>query len=373
MSTLMRCICRQDLLNTALGHAARAVSSRAVGEMLKGLLLECKGDTLTVTGNDLEMGIVAVVPAEVKAEGAVVLDARMICEMVRRAPGQDVEITVNERYMTNIQCGASVFDVTALPAENYPVLPEVSGLRSLTIPQAALKRLLGMTLFSVSDAETKHIHTGVLFDTEPEKLTLVALDGHRLALSHVPQEGGGEAFSAVLPAVSLRELERMLESDEEAQVTLHIGARHVLIDLTGLTLITRVMEGEFFKYKTGIPKTGTFAATLEIKPLIQALERVGLLITEKLKNPVRLAFSDSKLTVSCQTALGRAQDDIDCECPDELEIGFNHRYLLDALRHMEGERFRFETSGAISPCLMLPESDEDTLFMVLPVRLSANP
>ncbi|MDR0293956.1 MAG: DNA polymerase III subunit beta [Oscillospiraceae bacterium] len=369
----MHCVCRQDLLNTALGHAARAVSSRAVGEMLKGLLLECRDGALTVTGNDLEMGIVAVVPADVLTAGAVVLDARMVCEMVRRAPGGDVEISVNERYMAHIQCGASVFDVTALPSENYPVLPEVSGLRSLTLPQAVLKRLLGMTLFSVSEAETRHIHTGVLFDAEPERLTLVALDGHRLALSHVGREGEGEPFSAVLPAVSLRELERMLESDEEARVTLHIGARHVLVDLTGLTLITRVMEGEFFKYKTGIPKTGTFTAVLDIKPLISALERVGLLITEKLKNPVRLVFGDGKLTVNCQTALGRAQDDVPCECADELEIGFNHRYLLDALRRMEGERFRFETSGPISPCLMLPESDEDTLFMVLPVRLSANP
>jgi DNA polymerase-3 subunit beta len=369
----MHCICPQDLLNTALSRAARAVSSRAVGEMLKGLLLECKDGKLTVTGNDMEMGIIAVVPADIKTEGAVVLDARMINEMVRRAPGGDVEISVNDRYMANISCGASVFDVTGLPADNYPELPEVSELRSLNLPQAALKRLLGSTLFSVSDAETKHIHTGILFDAEPDRLTLVALDGHRLAMSHSEQKNGGEPFSVVLPAFCLRELERMLESDEESRVTIHIGSRHVLVDLTGLTLISRVMEGEFFKYKTGIPKNGSFSASLEIKPFIQSLERVGLLITEKLKNPVRLVFTSGKVSVNCQTALGRAQDDLECDCADDLEIGFNHRYLLDALRHMEGERFRFETSGPISPCLMLPESDEESLFMVLPVRLSANP
>ena len=371
MQVLMHCICRQDLLNAALSHAARAVSSRATAEMLKGILLECKDGELTVTGNDLELGIVAVVPAEVTVPGAAVLDARMICEIVRRAPDGDVTLSVNERYMTHIECGASVFDVTALPAENYPILPEVTGLRSLTVPQTELKKLLNMTLFSVSDAETKHIHTGVLFDAEPETLTLVALDGHRLALSR-SERGSEEAFSAVLPAVSLRELERMLTGDEEAVAVMHIGARHMLAELGGLTLVTRVMEGEFFKYRTGIPQENSFSAVLEIKPVIQTLERVGLLITEKLKNPVRLLFTDGKLTVNCQTALGRAQDDIDCECEGELEIGFNHRYLLDALRHMEGERFRFETGGAVSPCLLKPESDEDTLFMVLPVRLSAN-
>lgn len=369
---LMQCVCRQDLLNNALSRAARAVSSRAANEMLKGLLLECKDGSLTVTGNDLEIGIVAVVPADVSVPGAVVLDARMICEMVRRAPGEEVELSVNERYMAHVQCGASIFDVTALPAENYPVLPEVSGLRSLTLRQTEFKKLLNMTLFSVSDAETKHIHTGVLFDAEPEQLTLVALDGHRLSLSRLsaPCE---ETFTTVLPAAGLRELERMLEGDEEALITLHIGARHVLCDLTGITLVTRVMEGDFFKYKTGIPQNGSFSAVLDIKPLAQALERVGLLITEKLKNPVHLAFSEGRLTVSCQTALGRAQDDIPCECGSDLTIGFNHRYLLDALRHMEGERFVFETGGSVSPCLLKPESDEDTLFMVLPVRLSANP
>ncbi|MDR1669519.1 MAG: DNA polymerase III subunit beta [Oscillospiraceae bacterium] len=367
---LLHCVCEQTLLNTALGHAARAVSSRATAEMLKGILLECKDGSLTVTGNDLEMGIVAVVPAEVLTPGSAVLDARMICEIVRRAPGGDITLSVSDRYMAHIECGASVFDVTALPAENYPVLPEVTGLRSLTLAQADLKKLLNMTLFSVSDAETKHIHTGVLFDAEPETLTLVALDGHRLALSRAARNGE-EAFSAVLPASGLRELERMLEGDEEANAVMQIGARHILTDLNGLTLVTRVMEGEFFKYKTGIPQENSFSAVLEIRPVIQTLERVGLLITEKLKNPVRLLFSEGKLTVNCQTALGRAQDDIPCECEGELEIGFNHRYLLDALRHMAGERFRFETGGAVSPCLLKPESDEDTLFMVLPVRLSA--
>ncbi|MDR1693506.1 MAG: DNA polymerase III subunit beta [Oscillospiraceae bacterium] len=367
---LMQCSCRQDLLNAALGHAARAVSARAAAEMLKGILLECGGESLTVTGNDLELGIVAVLPAEVQTPGSCVLDARMISEIVRRAPGDEILISVNDRYIANIRCGASEFDVTALPSENYPVLPEVTGLRSLTVPQAELKKLLNMTLFSVSDAETKHIHTGVLFDAEPETLTLVALDGHRLSLSKVPHSGK-DTFSAVLPANSLRELERMLTGDEDANAAMHIGARHVLVDLDGLTLVTRVMEGDFFKYKTGIPKTNNFRAVLEVKPLIRTLERVGLLITEKLKNPVRLLFSEGKLTVSCQTAMGRAQDDIPCEEGGDLEIGFNHRYLLDALRHMEGERFRFETGGPVSPCLLTAESDEDTLFMVLPVRLSA--
>jgi DNA polymerase-3 subunit beta len=367
---IMQFTANKNHLSTALSHATRAVSSRSVGEILKGLLIEGKGDSLTITGNNLELGIVIVIPAEIVFEGAAVLDAKLLYDIVRRVPGYEVSISVNEQHMANIKSESSSFDLCALPVSDYPALPKVKGLKSITLPQAELKRLLSKTLFSVSESETMHIHTGVLFDAEPNKLTLVALDGHRLAKSNT-EKYTDDALSAVLPASSLRELVRMLEEDEESTVTLHIGERHAMIELGNRTVVTRVMEGEFFKYKMGIPTDGSFTATLEIKPLIQALERVALLITEKLKNPVRLAFSKGLLSVSCQTALGRAQSDIPCECSTELEAGFNHRYLLDALKHMGGDLFRFETSGPISPCLMLPESNNDTLFMVLPVRLAA--
>jgi DNA polymerase-3 subunit beta len=358
-------------LTTALSHAVRAVSSRSVSEILKGLLIEGKGDSLTITGNNMELGIVIVIPAEVKIEGATVLDAKMLYDIVRRVPGNEVSMSVNEQHMANIKSDSSTFDLCALPTKDYPVLPKVKGLKSITLPQAELKRMISKTLFSASDDETKHIHTGILFDAEPNKLTLVALNGHRLAKCNTEKYSDDE-LSAVLPASGLRELEKMLENNEEATATIHLGKKHAMTELGSRTVVTRVMEGEFFKYKDGIPANGSFTATLEIKPLIQALERVALLITERIKTPVRLAFSEGKLSVSCQTSVGRAKSDIPCECDTEMEAGFNHRYLLDALKHMGGELFRFETSGPLAPFLLLPEENDTTLFMVLPVRLTTN-
>lgn len=363
--------CERTLLNDALTHAARAVSSHATVDVLKGILLECRDDTLVVTGNDLELGIVASLPAEVQEPGAAVLDARMFCEMARRTAGETVTLSVNERHLATVTSGLSSFDITALPADNYPALPDVEGLRTLELPQAALKRQLSQTLFAVSDSDSKGIHTGALFDIETDKLTVVALDGHRMALRHEPVVSD-EAYQFVVPGTSLRELERMLESDDEATVTLHIGARHLLAKLPGRTVVTRLLEGEFLKYKNAIPQAAAFTAGVEVKAMLGGLERVGLLITERLKNPVRLTFDNNRLQLFCQTPLGRAQDDLPIEGGDELEIGFNHRYLLEALRRMDSERFRFEVSGALAPCLLLPEDDENSLFMVLPVRLKAD-
>lgn len=367
----MQCICQRELLNAALTHASRAVSAHATIDVLKGLLLEAEGDSLRITGNDLDMGIVAVIPAHVPEPGAAVLDTRLLCEMVRRVNAESVTLRINERYMATLSGGDSIFDITALPADNYPVLPEVTGLRSLALSQPALHRLLDKTLFAVSDSDAKVVHTGALFDVEPGRVTVVALDGHRLALHSEPTDAD-EAHGFVIPAASLRELEKMLEGDEESAATLHIGTHHVLIALPGLTLVSRLLEGEFLKYRKAIPQSMSFEALLEVRPFIQALERVGLIISEKLKNPVRLSFAEGQLRLHCQTAIGRAADTLLYEGSEEaLEIGFNHRYLLDALRRAGTERFRFCTAGPLSPCMLLPEGDDDTEFMVLPVRLKA--
>ncbi|MCL2082219.1 MAG: DNA polymerase III subunit beta [Oscillospiraceae bacterium] len=367
----MRCVCERELLNEALGAAVRAVSPKATMDVLKGILLNCENGKLTVTGNDLEMGISSVIPAKVEQEGAFVLDSRMISEIVRRASGEEVALSVDERFTASVICDTMSFDIMALPADNYPDLPDVAELRSLTLSQALLKCQLTQTLFSVSESEGKGIHTGALFDLEPGRLTIVALDGHRMALRH-EEISNQEKFSFVIPGAALKEIEKMLSSDEESEVTLHIGSKHVLTELSGQTVISRLLEGDFLQYKNALPQECSFSAVLEVRPFIAALERVGLLITERLKNPVKLLFSENSLSVSCQTSLGRAQDDIPSWEAGELEIGFNHRYLLDALKKMESERFRFETSGPLSPCTLRPEDDGNVVFMVLPVRLKAD-
>jgi len=362
--------CNRSLLDNALSHAGRAVSSRCSVEILKGTLhLECKDGTLTVTGNDLELGIMAALPVQVRQPGAAVLDAHMITEIAHRTDGDEIALSVDGRRQATVTSGDSEFSFPCLPAEDYPALPSLEGFRTLEMPQAALKRQIAQTLFSVSVSEGKGLYTGALLDVEPGRLTVVALDGHRLALRREAVLSD-ETYRCVVPGNALRELERMLTPDEEASVTLRVGAKHLLARLPGRTLIARLLEGAFLNYQNAIPQDSAYVYGVDAKSMLGGLDRVGLLISEQIKNPVRLLFSQDRLRLLCQTALGRARDTLPVSGNGAMEIGFNHRYLTEALRRMEAERFRLETAGPNAPCLLLPEGDENALFMVLPVRLT---
>ncbi len=364
----MKFSCEKNTLQDALTNCARAVPTHATVELLKGVMLEAGEDTLTLTGNNMEMAIIARIDAKVERTGRFVLECKMFLDIVRKLADDTVNIEVNERFIVSITCGLSDFALTALPCDNFPAIPEVTGMRELTLSQSALGRQLGGTLFAASESEAKQIHTGALFDCEPGTLTIVALDGHRLALRREAAEMEGE-FSFVVPGAPLREVEKMLSADEEAEVRLHIGQRHIIFDLGQITVVTRLLEGEFLKYKNAIPQDRIFRGTAGLREFVKCVDRVSLLISDKLKNPIKLKFSDKKLVLSTVTAIGSATDAMECDSNMEMEIGFNNRYVSDALRHLEGDDVRIECGGPLLPCLFLPPEGEDMLYMVLPVRL----
>lgn len=364
----MKFSCEKNVLQDALANCARAVPSHATIDVLKGVLIEAGENALTLTGNNMEMAIIARIDADVDEPGKFVLECKMFLDIIRKLPDDTVNVCISEKYIASITCGFSDFALTALPCDNFPPIPEVSGMKEFALKQAVLSKQLGGTLFAAAENETKLIHTGALFDCEPGFLTVVALDGHRLALR---KEAAGieEELSFVVPGNPLREIEKMLSQDEDDEVSLHIGHRHIIFNLGQITLVTRLLEGEFLKYKNSIPQAREFNAKADLKEFIKCVDRVSLLISDKLKNPIKLKFSDGRLMLSTATAIGSATDAMACEANMELEIGFNNRYVLDALRHLEGEEVRIECAGPLSPCLFLPPEGEEMLYMVLPVRL----
>lgn len=367
----MKFRCEKSVLQDALTNCARAVPGHATIDVLKGVMIEAGDGTLTLTGNNMEMAIIVRMDAEVSEGGKYVLECKMFLDIVRKLPADTVNVEVDDRFVASITCGLSDFALTALPCDNFPPIPEVAGMRELTLRQSVLARQLSGTLFATAESEAKLIHTGALFDCEPGHLTVVALDGHRLALRREPAENE-EAFSFVVPGNPLREIEKMLSGDEEETVALHIGSRHILFDMGQITLVTRLLEGEFLKYRNAIPAAREFRAVADLRELTLSVDRVSLLISDKLKNPIKLRFEDNRVVSSTVTAIGRATDTCPCTCEGTLEIGFNNRYLTDALRHLDGSEVRIECSGPLSPCLFLPPEDEDTVYMVLPVRLKAD-
>lgn len=369
----MKFSCEKALLQAAISTAARAVSPKSSIPALEGILLEA-GSDLRLTGYNLETGIRTVVPAQISQGGSLVLSARLFGEIVRKLP-DDMVVFSSSGYTVNIRCGLSEFNILGTDAEDFPALPAVEYQQSLALAQRDMRSALSQTLFAVSDNESRPVHTGALFEVGEKELTVVAVDGFRLALRRAPlltPREGGELFSFVVPGVALSEVEKIC-GDTDDPVEVRQGDRHVMFRVGDTILVSRRLEGEFLAWRQAIPRNSTIQVEGDTRALLSSIDRVSLIISDKLKSPLRCVFEDNLLRISTRTAIGDAAD----QCPitgdgKGLEIGFNNRYLMDALKAAPADRVRLELSTSVSPCVILPvEGEEDFLYMVLPVRLKA--
>ena len=368
----MKFTCEKALLQAAISTTSRAVSPKSSIPALEGILVEA-GNDLRLTGYNLETGIRTVVPAEIQEEGTLVLGARLFGEIIRKMPDDMVTFQSNN-YMVNIKCGMSEFNILGTDPEEFPELPTVEYQNSLILAQDKLKAMISQTLFAVSDNESRPIHTGSLFEVDDSGLTIVSVDGYRLALRHeaIDKKEGAPEFSFVVPGAALSEVEKICSDvDEPASVTQ--GARHVMFKVGDTMLVARRLEGEFLAYRQAIPRNNTIHVVGDTRALLASIDRVSLIISDKLKSPLRCVFDNGVLKITTKTAIGDAYD----ECPidgdgEGLEIGFNNKYLMDALKAAPADKVRLELTTGVSPCVILPtEGEENFLYMVLPVRLRA--
>ena len=367
----MKFSCEKALLQAAISTTSRAVSPKSSIPALEGILLEA-GSDLRLTGYNLETGIQATVPAEIQEPGSLVLSARLFGEIIRKMPDDVVVFTANH-YMVNIKCGLSEFNILGTDPEEFPELPAVDQQNSLTMEQSVLRSMIAQTLFAVSDNESRPIHTGALFEITDQGLTMVAVDGFRLAIRREPLEKiDGGAFSFVAPGSALGEVKNIC-SDVEDLAAVTLGKSHILFEVGDTELICRRLEGEFLDYKNAIPRKNPISVIADTKALIESIDRVSVVISEKQKSPVRCLFDHDKVLLSAKTGNGEAKDI--CRLSGDgggLEIGFNNRYLMEALRYAPADTVKIELNTGVSPAIIVPtEGEENFLYMVLPVRLKS--
>ena len=306
--------------------------------------------------------------ANVKEAGEVVLNAKLLSSMISRMPAGQVSILSAENGKTTIQSGVVQFEIQSMPANDFPELPNTGAEETLTIKTGVLRDMIDRTLYAVSQDEKKPAHTGELFEIEPDKMTIVALDGYRLAIVERPVTAVKD-IRIIVPSKTMTEVSHLLPNDDEEPVHICANRRYVVFMTAGYTIMSRLIEGEFLNYHNVIPAGSRTRVTIDTKEFIETIERASLIITERLKNPLRITFTEGKVVVRCQTNLGRVVDEFNAECEgDEVEIGFNNRYLLDALRNARTEKVRMEISGPLSPVKVLPVEGNDFLYLVLPVR-----
>ena len=355
-------------MNEAVSNIQRTVSSKTSIPALEGILLDALEDQLSLSAYDLELGITTVIPAKVQEPGRSVLSARIFSEIVRRTPSDAIEITVDSKNMATIESGCSNFTLIGIPAEEFPELPKVADAVKIQLPSNVLKSIIRQTVFAVAESNAKPIHQGSLFHMEDGRLDVVSVDGYRLAMRTEPVNYEGK-LSFVTPGKTLNEILRLLK-DTEDMVDIYAGQRHIQFAISNYTVISSLLEGDFLNYKATIPAASKTHVSLRSRDAIESVERVSLLITDRLKSPVRCIFSNNEAKLLCTTSMGRASDQVEIEKEGEdVEIGFNNRYLLDALRNTECDEIRMGLSGPLSPMTIQPKEGDSFLFLVLPVRL----
>ncbi|WP_295342587.1 DNA polymerase III subunit beta [uncultured Subdoligranulum sp.] len=364
----MKFECEKTLLASAIEGVSRAITNRSAIPVLEGIYLKAEGFNLTLTGYDMEMGITTTIECNVLVPGETVLEAKLLLSMVSRMPAGDVRIELTDEGQAIISGGVAEFEIPAMNASDYPSLPVTGADNTMTIPTSMMRELIEKTIYAVSQDDKKPAHTGELFVIEPGSLTIVALDGYRLAIIQRDVECTRD-IRIIIPAKTLQELLKIMGGPDDP-VKIDANRRYVVFTTNGYTIMSRLIEGDFLNYESVIPKEKRTRVTVDCKTFISTIERASLIITERLKNPLRITFAEDKITVRCQTPLGKVVDEFApvAMTGDPVEIGFNNRYLLDAMRYSKCERMVLEINGPLSPVKILPEDGKDFIYLVLPVR-----
>lgn len=371
----MKFTCLQSVLSTALSNVSRAVPPKSSMQVLEGIKLYINGNELEMTGYDMEIGIQTRIAVSSEDHGEFVVNAHIFSEIIRKIPSDMVTIEVDEKLKVTIRSGAgdkksaTEFNILALSADDYPSLPDVDRSDMFVFSQAKLKNMIGQTIFAVSQNDSNPILKGELFDIENGEFNLVAIDGFRLAIRH-EASGTEDKFNFVVKAKSLSELAKLLRDGDDDKVNIYVTRKHCVFDLNGYMLFTRLLEGEFYKYKGSLPTSYKTEVVVDTRLLLDMLDRCSLMIVEHTKAAVRCLFGDNEIKISCSSSLGNFSDQCKADISgSSVEIGFNCRYFIEALKAAESDRIRLQLGGNLSPMKIVPLQGDEYTFLLLPVRL----
>ena len=364
----MRLLVNTQELNAAIATVTKALATKTTMSILEGIYMEAQDNQLMLRCTDLSLQIETVVPATVDDEGAIVLPGRLFSELIRRFPGELTNIETVGKTAA-LSSGRARTEMQGESSSDYHNMPDVKKEFEVRIKKSALKTMIRQCIFATASDDTKPMLTGVLLELLGDELIMVALDGYRLALRREKINDIGEEKHVVVPAKSLMEISRILD-DSDDLVSIVFSNTHVLMDMGYTKIKTRLMEGEFIKYKQILPSGHTTRVRVSRSELYDSLERVSLMARESKSNLIKFTFADSMLSLSANSEIGSSNEDLDVNIMgSDLEIAFNGRYYSDVLKALDDEEIFLDMNSNISPCVIRPVQGERFYYLVLPVRL----
>jgi DNA polymerase III subunit beta len=358
----------RDAFLRGLQMVHNIVEPRQTLPMLANVLLETETEAARLTTTDLEVGARVSVPAEVTSPGAITISARKLLEIVKELPSAPLSLKVQENAWVALRCGRASYKLVGLTAEDFPAVGEGASPAWITVDGKLLRDMLMQTTFAISHDESRYALNGVLFALHGHELRLVATDGHRLALAIRPLGGGAGQVSGIVPRKAVQEIARIVGAGEEVEVS--IGDNQFMLRMPNVLLIARLIEGTFPNYEQVVPRAHPYRIVLSRSALTSALRRVSVLSEERTR-PVKFFFSPGLLKLSAYSPdFGEAEEQVEVQyAGEEMVIGFNSRYVLDALGAQASEQIVVEVKDALSPGVVKSFADDGALCVIMPMRI----
>lgn len=365
----MHIVCNTLALLEAVNTVSHAVSGKSTLPALEGVLLRASGSSLYLAGYDMELGITTSIEAQVKEAGDIVLSVKLFGDIMRGLSGENVTLSTGDKMNVKIQSGMAEYEIMGISAAEYPEIPTVPDGVGIVVERGTLRSMIRQTIFAVSLTDAyRPVHKGTMFEIHNRMLNLISLDGARLALRSEPIQSD-ENMQFVIPRKTLVELLKMLE-DDNTPTSIVVGRRHVLIEVGGYVVISRLLDGDFLSYRNAIPKQVNTTIRVNTREFMQSVSRASIVINDRVKSPLICDFSGGQIKISCSTPLGTASDVMSANIEGKEEMmSFNHQFLMEALKNTETDEVRIELNGSLNPMKILPPEGDDFLFLVLPVRL----
>ena len=367
----MKIVCSKSNLVKGVNIVSKAVPSKTTMPILECILIDANMDVIKLTSNDMELGIQTEIEGEIIKHGMIAIDAKIFSEIVRKLPDNDVIIESYEYLLTTITCENANFNSSGKSGEDFAYLPIIEKNETIVVSQFTLKEVIRQTIFSIADNESNKLMTGELFEIHDNILRVVSLDGHRLSIRKIELKQQYSDKKIVVPGKTLMEVSKILSGEAESEVCMYFTNNHIVFEFDRTVVVSRLIEGEYFKIDQMLSNDYETKVKINKKELLNCIDRATLLVKEGDKKPIIINIGDEIMELKIKSQLGSMNEDIVINKEGkDLMIGFNPKFLIDALRVIDDEEVDLYLMNAKAPCFIKDE-DENYIYLILPVNFNA--
>ena len=367
----MKIICTKSNLAKGVSIVSKAVPSKTTMPILECILIDATTDIIRLTANDMELGIQTEIEGEILDRGMIAIDARIFSEIVRKLPDNDIVIETDDNLQTTIVCEKAKFDIAGKPGEEFSYLPMIEKEDSIEISQFTLKEMIRQTIFSISDSESNKMMTGELFEIKDNVLRVISLDGHRISIRKMELKNEVSDKKLIVPGKTLIEISKILSGEVESLVNISYTNNHIVFEFDNTIVVSRLIEGEYFKIDQMLSSDYETKLKINKKELLNCIDRATLLIKEGDKKPIIINIQDGVMELKIKSQVGSMNEEIEIEKEGkDLLIGFNPKFLIDALRVIDDEEVTLYLMNAKAPCF-IRDDEESYIYLILPVNFNA--